>query len=75
MQNPIKLAEIDKKEVILADGSRKPVSYVRPIEPRDKNRLGFAGALVRGDQTLPGATPMEDMDLFMAPKIRRNTRD
>ena len=42
----LKLVEIDKKEVILADGSRKLVPYVGPIEIRYKNRVGFAGALV-----------------------------
>jgi hypothetical protein len=38
---------LTKKEVILADGSRKLVPYVGPIELRFKNRVGFAGALVK----------------------------
>ena len=54
----------------LADGSRKLVSYVGPIEIRFKNRVGFAGALVMGDQVLLGAIPMEDMDLLIIPKTR-----
>ena len=62
--------EIDKKEVTLADGSQKLVPYVGPIELRFKNRVGFAGALVMGDQTLLGAIPMEDMDLVIIPKTR-----
>ncbi|MBI4369141.1 MAG: clan AA aspartic protease [Elusimicrobia bacterium] len=66
----LKLEEIDKKEVTLADGSKKLVSYVGPIEVRFKNRVGFAGALVMGDQTLLGAIPMEDMDLVIIPKLR-----
>jgi clan AA aspartic protease len=66
----MKLDEIDKKEVTLADGSRKLVSYVGPIELRFKNRIGFAGALVMGDQALLGAIPMEDMDLVIIPKTR-----
>lgn len=66
----LKLDEIDKKEVTLADGSRKLVSYVGPIEIRFKNRIGFAGALVMGDQVLLGAIPMEDMDLVIIPKTR-----
>ena len=64
------LDEIDKKEVILADGSRKIVPYVGPIEIRFKNRIGFVGALVMGDQALLGAIPMEDMDLIIIPKSR-----
>ncbi|MFZ1693001.1 MAG: hypothetical protein WAT74_07390, partial [Flavobacteriales bacterium] len=64
------LEAIDKKEVTLADGSRKLVPYVGPIEIRFKNRTGFAGALVLGDQVLMGAIPMEDMDLVVIPKTR-----
>jgi clan AA aspartic protease len=66
----LELDEIDKKEVILADGSRQLVPYVGPIEIRFKNRVGFAGALVMGDQALLGAIPMEDMDLVIVPKTR-----
>ena len=64
------LEEIDKKEVTLADGSQKLVPYVGPIEIRFKNRAGFAGALVMGDQVLLGAIPMEDMDLVIIPRTR-----
>ncbi len=63
----LKLDEIDKKEVTLADGSKKLVPYVGPIEVRFKNRVGFTGALVMGDQTLLGVIPMEDMDLVIIP--------
>ena len=66
----LQLDEIDKKEVTLADGSQKLVPYVGPIELRFKNRVGFAGALVMGDQTLLGTIPMEDMDLVIIPKTR-----
>lgn len=66
----LKLEEIDKKEVTLADGSGRLVPYVGPIELRYKNRIGFAGALVLGDTPLLGAIPMEDMDLVVAPKTR-----
>lgn len=66
----LKLEEIDKKEVTLADGEKKLVPYVGPIEIRFKNRIGFAGALVMGDQTLLGAIPMEDMDLVIIHKKR-----
>ena len=68
IQIQLKLDEIGKKEVTLADGSRKLVPYVGPIELRYKNRVGFAGALVMGDQPLLGTIPMEDMDLVVVPK-------
>jgi len=67
----LQLEEIDKKEVTLADGSRKLVSYVGPVEIRFKNRVGFAGALIMGDQVLLGAIPMEDMDLVLLPHRRQ----
>ncbi|MBD3272344.1 MAG: clan AA aspartic protease [Elusimicrobia bacterium] len=66
----LKLSEIDKKEVTLADGSKKLVPYVGPIQIKFKNRIGFAGALVMGDQVLLGAIPMEDMDLIIIPSKR-----
>lgn len=70
IQLQLQLEETDKKEVTLADGSRKLVPYVGPIELRYKNRVGFAGALVMGDQPLLGAIPMEDMDLVVVPRTR-----
>ena len=66
----LRLEEQDRKEVSLADGSRRLVPYVGPVEIRFKNRVGFAGALVMGDQTLLGAIPMEDMDLVVSPRSR-----
>ncbi len=66
----LELEEIDKKEATLADDSRRLVPYVGPIEMRFKNRVGFAGALVLGNQVLLGAIPMEDMDLVIVPSTR-----
>lgn len=66
----LQLDAIDSKEVTLADGSRKLVPYVGPLEIRFKNRVGFAGAIVMGDQVLLGAIPMEDMDLIVVPRTR-----
>jgi clan AA aspartic protease len=66
----LRLEEQDRKEVTLADGSKRMVPYVGPIEVRFKNRIGFVGATVMGDQTLLGAIPMEDMDLVVLPKQR-----
>jgi clan AA aspartic protease len=68
LQIQLKLQEIDKKEVTLADGSKKLVPYAGPVQIRFKNRVGFTGALVLGDQVLLGAIPMEDLDLVVLPK-------
>ncbi|MFN7310549.1 MAG: clan AA aspartic protease, partial [Vampirovibrionales bacterium] len=57
----LKLEPVDQKEVTLADGSKKLVPYVGPIQVQFQNRMGFVGALVLGDQALLGAIPMEDM--------------
>ena len=65
------LAEEGKKEVTLADGSKRMVPYVGPVEVRFKNRLAFVGAIVMGDEVMLGAIPMEDMDLVVLPHERR----
>ena len=64
----LRLEPITGKEVTLADGSTRIVPYVGPVEIRFKNRVGFTGALVMGDEVLFGAIPMEDMDLVVIPK-------
>jgi clan AA aspartic protease len=64
------LDEQGSKEVTLADGSRKMVPYVGPIETRFKNRVAYVGAIVMGDEVLLGAIPMEDMDLVVIPQQR-----
>jgi clan AA aspartic protease len=66
----LRLEAVDSKEVTLADGTKKLIPYVGPIEVRFKNRVGFVGALVMGDQVLVGAIPMEDMDLVVVPRTR-----
>ena len=64
------LDETSKKEITLADGSKKMVPYVGPIETRFKNRVAYVGAIVMGDEVLLGAIPMEDMDLIVVPQQR-----
>ena len=71
VQMQLRLDAADEKEVTLADGSRRLVPYVGPIELRYANRVGFVGALVLGDQPLLGAIAMEDMDLVAVPKTRQ----
>ena len=70
VQIQLGLEEVMKKEVTLADGAKRLVPYVGPVELHFKNRVGFAGALVMGDEVLLGAIPMEDMDLILIPKTR-----
>jgi clan AA aspartic protease len=70
VQIQLALDEVMKKEVTLADGAKRVVPYVGPVELHFKNRVGFTGALVMGDEVLLGAIPMEDMDLILIPKTR-----
>jgi clan AA aspartic protease len=71
IRHQLDLEQLLQKEVTLADGSRKLLPYVGPIETRFKNRAAFVGAIVMGDQVLLGAIPMEDMDLVVLPKDQR----
>jgi hypothetical protein len=69
----LKLEVQETREVKLADGSRATYPYVGPIVLRFKNRTGFVGALVLGDEVLLGAIPMEEMDLVVNPRDRSVT--
>lgn len=66
----LKLEVLEQREVKLADGSRAAYPYVGPVVLKFKNRTGFVGALVLGDEVLLGAIPMEDMDLVVNPRDR-----
>ena len=70
IRHQLQLEEQAQKEVTLADGSRRMIPYVGPIETRFKNRLAYVRALVMGDEVLLGAIPMEDMDLVLLPAQR-----
>jgi clan AA aspartic protease len=63
----LELSEQERREVTLADGSKRTVSYVGPVEVRFANRRCFVGAMVMGNETLLGAMPMQDMDLVIRP--------
>ncbi len=65
------VAELRRREVTLADGSKRLVSYVGPVQLRFGTRTGFTGAMVMGDEVLLGAIPMEDMDLVVGPRTRQ----
>lgn len=66
----LRLEKLTEREVILADGSARRVPYVGPVEIRFRNRAGFVGALVMGDQVVLGAIAMEDLDLVVLPSTR-----
>ena len=67
--NQLEVSELQKREVVLANGSSHLVPYVGPIKIEFDNRMCFVGAMVLGDQCLLGAIPMEDMDLVIHPKL------
>lgn len=63
----LKLKEFEKREVTIADGSKKLVPYAGPIKINFENRMCLTGALVLGEQVFLGAIPIEDMDLIIHP--------
>ena len=67
----LELQENEQREVTLADGGKKIVSYVGPIEVQFDSRRCFVGAMVLGDEVLLGAIPMEDMDLIVHPATKK----
>ena len=66
----LKLETLYRREVTLADGSKRVCPYVGPIHVRFGDRGCFTGALVLGEQPLLGAIAMEDMDLVVHPQLR-----
>jgi clan AA aspartic protease len=66
----LKLEELQKREVVTADGKKILCAYVGPVEVSYDGRSCFTGAVVLGDEVLLGAVPMEDMDLIVSPAKR-----
>ena len=66
----LQLEQLGERELLLANGARRVVPYVGPLEVRFKNRAGFMGAIVLGDQVVVGSIAMEDMDLVILPLTR-----
>jgi hypothetical protein len=64
------LEATDSRDVTLAEGTKTWVPYVGPLEVRFRNRVGWTGALVMGDQVVLGAVPLADMDLVIIPTTR-----
>lgn len=69
----LKLEELEKRAVTIADGSTKNVPFVGPIRIDFENRFCFTGAFVLGNEPLLGAVPMEEMDLVVNPAKQKVT--
>ncbi len=67
----LQLEATSQKSVTTADGKRSLCDYVGPVRIKFLNRECYVGAVVLGDEVLLGAVPMEDMDLVVAPPLRR----
>lgn len=65
----LKLKELEKREVILADGKRQLCAYCGPIKIVYQNRSCYTGALILGNEVLLGTIPLEDMDLVVIPSL------
>src|SRR4030067_2061970 len=50
----LQLSELEKREVMIADGKRVVCPYVGPVKLQFDNRSCFTGALVLGDSVLSG---------------------
>src|ERR1051326_118640 len=66
----LKLEELQKREVVMADGKKLLCPYVGPVEVSYDGRSCYTGGIVLGDEVLLGAVPMEDMDLILEPAKR-----
>lgn len=69
----LELAELERREVTMADGKPTLVPYVGPVQVTFGNRSCFTGAFVLGDGVLLGSIPLEDMDLVVNPRLERVT--
>jgi clan AA aspartic protease len=70
VRSQLRLEQVSDQRVTRADGSTRNVPYVGPVEVRFKNRVGFTGAIVIGNQVRVGAIPMEELDLVIIPRTR-----
>lgn len=69
----LRLEKLEDREVTLADGNKRLVDYVGPVEVHFERRGCFVGALAIGDEVLLGVVPMEDMDLVICPRSQAVT--
>ena len=70
IQEQLNLLFIEKRKVILADGSVKEYDVVGPIMVKFKNRTAICSALVLDGNSEPllGAIPLEEMDVIIHPQ-------
>jgi len=70
IQEQLNLLFIEKRKVILADGSVKEYDVVGPIIVKFKNRTAICSALVLDGSSEPllGAIPLEEMDVIIHPQ-------
>ena len=69
----LRLEELERREVTVADGQHMLVPYVGPVQVRFENRSCFTGALVLGENVLLGSIPLEDMDLVVNSRLEQVT--
>jgi clan AA aspartic protease len=70
IEEQLNLSLIEKRKVILADGSVKEYDVVGPIIVKFKNRTAICSALVLDGSSEPllGAIPLEEMDVVIHPQ-------
>jgi len=70
IQAQLGLSFIEKRKVIMADGSVNEYDVVGPIQVKFANRTATCSAMVlQGDnEPLLGAIPMEEMDVIIHPR-------
>ncbi len=61
------LQELEKRDVLVADGRMVKCSYSGPILVEFDDRKCYTGALILGDEVILGTIPLEDMDLIIHP--------
>ena len=54
LANQLRLRTHEEREITLADGAKKLVPYVGPVQIEVLNRRAFTGAIVMGDEVLLG---------------------
>jgi clan AA aspartic protease len=69
----LQLDEVQRRELILADGARHWVPYVGPVQLSFGERHCFGGAFVIGDEVLVGAIALQDLDLIVVPALETVT--
>lgn len=75
VQAYLQLPFVERKTVVLGDGSRKAMDVVGPVKVKFSNRTAICSAFVLegSDECLLGAIPMEEMDVVINPKRQELT--